>query len=445
MRDRTGPIYEVTLRVADDAAEGLDDWLALHVGDMLQLDGFDDADISRLSDADGWQTRVVRYYLDSDAALQAYLAGPATTMRQATANRFGDRFEASRRTLYPGLHPATAPVPHCLNCDGVLTGQYCGTCGQRADSRLISIWELFKDSFADLFDVDSRVWRTLSKLAMRPGVLTRDYLQGRRARYLPPFRTYLIFSLVFFIIAFFDPREQFSVLFEPGDDVAEVQKDREARQQARREVFDELAKEGIVIAPAAPEADERGVSVTMNGEQFDADCELEGFDAAELPAWLGRRLTRDRLQTVCNRMFGEGGVGVSGFFDRLLESVPVGLFVLLPIMALVLKALYPLSKRFYVEHLLFVLNYHAFVFLALTTEVLLGRVGGLLPVPGWISGILGLAIAVYVPVYLYKAMRRVYGQGHLMTVPKFLLLMMAYWLGLALMFASVAVFVAFSI
>ena len=103
----------------------------------------------------------------------------------------------------------------CLNCGTELQGQYCGHCGQRASSRLISLWELTRDAFGDLFELDSRLWRTLVPLLIRPGRLTRDYLEGRRARYMPPFRMYLVLSVVFFVVAFFDPRDDLSLLFEP--------------------------------------------------------------------------------------------------------------------------------------------------------------------------------------------------------------------------------------
>ena len=90
---------------------------------------------------------------------------------------------------------------NCLNCGNRLTGQYCGHCGQRSRSRLISLWELVRDGFGDLLDIDSRLWRTMIPLLIRPGRLTIDYLQGRRARYMPPFRMYLVLSVVFFIIS----------------------------------------------------------------------------------------------------------------------------------------------------------------------------------------------------------------------------------------------------
>ena len=107
--------------------------------------------------------------------------------------------------------------------------------------------------------------------------------------------------------------------------------------------------------------------------------------------------------------------------------------------------MYPLSKRYYVEHLLFVVHYHAFVFLILTLQVLGTRLGSLLRVPDSLNNVIGFAMAMYVPVYLYKALRRVYEQGRFFTIVKFLILTFAYFAGLIIMFGTVALFAAFSI
>lgn len=199
---------------------------------------------------------------------------------------------------------------------------------------------------------------------------------------------------------------------------------------------EELAEEGIDIQRAAGEAaaDESGL----------AQCSISGFDTSEMPEWLARRLTQERVEAACLRIFDVDGPGLRAFLDKLAEYVPTGLFVLLPLMALVLKVLYPLSRRYYVEHLLFVLHFHSFVFLALCLQVLMARLTPPTPIPDGISGLLSFALFVYVPVYLFKAQRRVYEQGRLLTVAKFLTLLVAYSAGLTLILIFAALFAAFS-
>ncbi|MGB5626276.1 MAG: hypothetical protein WBM61_11120, partial [Woeseiaceae bacterium] len=120
------------------------------------------------------------------------------------------------------------------------------------------------------------------------------------------------------------------------------------------------------------------------------------------------------------------------------------LIVLLPLMALVLKIFYPLSRRYFVEHLLFVIHYHAFFFLILILQILFARFAALIHIPG-LGQLLAVAATFYIPVYLYMAMRRVYGQGRILTFIKYVGLVIAYTLGAmltmlgAVLFALVAV------
>jgi hypothetical protein len=330
--------------------------------------------------------------------------------------------------------------PNCLNCGTELRGQYCGNCGQRASNRLISLWELTRDAFGDLFEIDSRLWRTLIPLLIRPGMLTKDYLEGRRARYMPPFRMYLVLSVVFFVVAFFDPRDDLSVLFEPEPETVAEEQD-EPTQEALHEAgekIDKLVAEGRLSeeqARKAREAVSDEPTFTLYGDdleggfnvRFDEEtgkCTASGQD--KLPEWLRKRLTPERLEGICERVAADGGKTLGAL---LLDKIPVALIVLLPFMALVLKGLYPLSRRYFVEHLLFFVHFHAFFFLILTLQILFSRVASLVFIPEPISLLVIVAASFYIPVYLYKAMRRVYGQGHLLTLTKYIALSVAYSVG----------------
>ncbi len=269
---------------------------------------------------------------------------------------------------------------------------------------------------------------------MRPGQLTRDYLRGRRARYMPPFRMYLVLSIVFFLVAFFDPKEELGILFEPEPATESEQGTDNA---------DEVADVPMVTEQDSEDADTGDPRITFSTEgEPSPKCDFSDFDTSDIPGWLASRLTRERLQVMCDRIVADDG---RAFLDKLLDNVPAALFILLPLMALVLKLLYPLSKRFYVEHLLFVVHYHAFVFLILSLEVLGTRLGSLLRVPELPVDVLNFAMSMYVPIYLYKAQRCVYEQGRFFTVLKFSVLTFAYFAGLIVMLALVAILAAFSI
>jgi hypothetical protein len=444
MTNASGPIYEVTVNVDREIVEQFDSWLAHHVGEMLQLSGISRAEVYEQEDDDqGRACRVTHYYFDSDADLEQYLSEHAESMQQSAVDRFEGCFEAVRRVLrHTDIVDGELQTPDvCLNCGTTLGGQYCGNCGQRAASRLISVWELLRDAFGDLLELDSRLWRTLIPLVIRPGQLTRDYLEGRRARYMPPFRMYLVLSIVLFLVAFIDPRQELGILFEPQDPAATESEGAAAEADAiRDEIFRDLAEEGIVIT-APGEADVADDASDDDGRP-DTNCDVDDIESADLPEWLASRLTEERLKVICDRIIADDG---RAFLNELLDNVPAALFVLLPLMALVLKILYPLSKRYYVEHLLFVVHYHAFVFLVLSLQVLFTRLASLLRLPDTPVDVTVLAVSLYVPVYLYKALRRVYGQGRVFSVLKFWLLALAYFAGLIVMFGLVALFAAFSI
>ncbi len=149
-----------------------------------------------------------------------------------------------------------------------------------------------------------------------------------------------------------------------------------------------------------------------------------------IAGWLGERLTAARLREACRRVVADRGRGLA---RALIDDLPTALFAFLPLLAFFLKLLYPLSRRYYVEHLLFIVHYQSFVFLVLTLQVLLARLADLVGNFGWIAGVSGVAVAFYVPVYLFRSMRRVYRQGFLATFVKFVALSTAYFLAFVIM------------
>ena len=338
----------------------------------------------------------------------------------------------------------SANPQNCLNCGTDLVGQYCGQCGQRATTRFISIFELLRDAFGDLFELDSRLWRTLAPLLIRPGLLTKDYLEGRRARYMPPFRMYLVLSVVFFVVAFFNPKDEFAILYEP---VAES------------------ATEALEESPASPDEespaddDDDGLDITIDDDDDDDDdddvniafddetgvltsCTLGDFDMGDSPEWLKRRMTPERFDNICERL---KIVGTEGLRDAILSNIPAGLIVLLPLMAFVLKLLYPLSRRYYVEHLLFFVHFHAFFFLILSLLILLDRLGDWIAILETPLALIVVAASLYIPIYLFISMRKVYGQGRIITFLKYVPLTISYFIGFTLVMVGAALIAVFSI
>jgi hypothetical protein len=468
-QDNKSVLYEVNLEADAGIAAPFDTWLRDHIADMLQFDGFRSAEILDDPDAPpGRIRRVVQYRLRDQAALDEYLAVHAPQMRAQGVARFGDRFTAGRRVLphREEFVRGAVSTENCLNCGEVLTGQHCSHCGQPARVRVLSLWSLVKDVVGDLLDVDSRVWRTLWPLAFRPGLLTQEFLRGRRARYTPPFRMYLVLSLVFFLLASLDdPGKEVALNIDEGGTNIQLRGDGGTQDAP---AADAAAPPQTPPAPAAtpaapppkPALDaetkrliDQLVKRVPGDAQKDLRAELEATLAAATPEEraAARRLVQDpcgedsfhveggpmfeqyepRLRDACRKILSDQ----ASFGRALWNNVPKMMFLFLPLIAAAMSVLYLRSGRYYVEHLLFVVHFHAFFFLSGIVVLLLERLsevsGGVLAGGvAVVQGLLGAALTVYVPLYLLKAMRRVYEQSWWKTLPKYAILGLAYLVSL---------------
>ena len=95
---------------------------------------------------------------------------------------------------------------HCLNCETRLHGKFCHACGQKTTSANVRMHDFVHEATHEFLHLDGKILRTLKLLVTKPGLLTVEFLEGRRARYISPLRVYLTFSVIFFTIAALMPR-----------------------------------------------------------------------------------------------------------------------------------------------------------------------------------------------------------------------------------------------
>jgi hypothetical protein len=165
--------------------------------------------------------------------------------------------------------------------------------------------------------------------------------------------------------------------------------------------------ESVPRAPRAPSAAKRD----RPGIHFDDD----GESKSPMGAWLENRI-RSKV--------GEDGTKGTLFLHTLFSNIPTMMLCCIPLFALVLKVLYMRKRRFYVEHLVYALHIHTFVYVGVTVIVLLS-----LALAQWSDAARGLfatfaGLAMFVLVFL--SIRRVYGEGWFFTTLKFLLGGFAY-------------------
>jgi hypothetical protein len=309
----------------------------------------------------------------------------------------------------PVVSPPGLPTPVtlvCSNCGAPLTGPYCAACGQRHEPHVHTMAHFASEAFESITHADSRLWRTLGYLLTRPGRLTREFFEGRRARYLPPFRLYLVISVVFFLVGL--PEDVNLKL--TGDPVSE-----EAARQLRADVaaqsatMPKAAQE--IAAQAAEQATRSQVNVSLSG--LDDFCK-----AFTKPGDPGNEYAA-RLRDRCLKLAAGDGRTV---WNNGIHQIPRAMFIFLPVLALVMKLLYWRPKRYYVEHLLFLVHNHAFVFLTLTIMILLDGIPWVGEWFGWVW----TAFLLYMMWYIFRAMRNVYGQGRALTLAKYTVLGFTY-------------------
>jgi hypothetical protein len=309
--------------------------------------------------------------------------------------------------------PPQALTLVCANCHTPLTGQFCTSCGQRHEPHIHTLAHFAGEAFESISHADSRLWRTLWYLIARPGFLTREFFQGRRVQYLPPFRLYLVISVLFFLV----------VRLPDGKDVEVAGTSTPAeRVEKLRAVASELQKEQ---GPASA-----ALKLTADALNRQAERESAAADAARNGALIiqdddgmknfcNSLKSRGRLQTACMRMAEDNG---KEFGKAVAHNIPRAMFVFLPLLALAVKLLYWRPKRYYVEHLLFLIHNHAFVFLALSILALMKMI----PVVGEHLGAVEAFIWLYLLWYLFRAMRNFYQQSRWLTLTKYLAIGFSY-------------------
>lgn len=308
--------------------------------------------------------------------------------------------------------PPAAPVPTCQNCDSPLAGPYCAQCGQRADVRVPTMAEVAHDFVHSFLHLDGRAWRTLRALVLRPGELTNEFIEGRRQRYLPPFRLYLVVSIAFFALSSLLPDTGVVRVGTGGGPVVATvtpnapgsgQGQASDRAQEAAAELGQLA--GDPDAPAALRGLAAEAQRQLAAEPSPAECSVE----------TGWARLDGLLAEACARLEADGGRRLGQVF---LANAPKLMFLFLPLIAAVAMLFYWRPRRLYAEHLVLFLHTHALLFLWLIATSLVDVVARI-DVPGaGLLGILNFALMLYLPWYVFRAMRVVYGEGRTRTAAK---------------------------
>lgn len=319
---------------------------------------------------------------------------------------------------------AAVPIDRpCRNCGAPAPGTYCPACGQETQARLPKFTQFLREAAGRYVALDGRLWRTLGPLLFRPGFLTREYLAGRRRRYIRPARLFLVASLFLFAVLHIVVELQGTEVLrldemsaKPGADgkSGESRKSTsnpiELAKQAARE---ELAKE--VDKAAKEKASDKAAesSRPRDGSLLVVDDDDLNFDLPfEIPT-LKKRIERFRHLPPDEKQ--------AQIVDGIFRYGPYAMFVLLPAFGFLLKMLYlgrrrryPDRPRLYSEHLVFAAHNTAFLAVGIIAATLAP------------FGVLRAAVIVWILVYLVWSMRAVYGGSWLGIAMRGFVIVIAY-------------------
>lgn len=311
--------------------------------------------------------------------------------------------------------------------------------------------------FETVFNLDNRLFRTLAALAV-PGRLTNNFLGGKQKPYFHPLRLFFI-SGVLMVGAY-----SFFLTQSIGDS---LDKDTESKRASAYEVrYGERYEERLRVAIDSVQLSypSREVAVATDSlfqllalKTKTSDSTTIGYlryegSFAFSPETLGFRREELMLLTPTELLDLKG---IEGFFNRfqlqqiirlnrmelnvvttLMGQTIWGLLLLVPLSAGLLKLLYIRRKRKYIEHFVFSLNVHAFLFL---TQFL-----GALEFIAFGTPVLCILSGIATVGYFLLALKRVYRQSWWKTLIKAWLMANGY-LMLIPIAAAVAALIAITV
>ncbi len=257
-----------------------------------------------------------------------------------------------------------APQILCKNCQTSFDGKFCPSCGQSVFEYERPFRFLIADFTGNLFAFDTRFWTSLKALTLQPGKQTRNFIQGKRARYMPPFRFFIFVSFLFFLI--------FSSYL--GKTVVVSDENKKEVYQAFKQQLDSVQdikivsgiKDSVMLtAPkiAVPISDSsqtngspRLLNLSFNNDNSDAPLQLD-VNEEEVSAEDSDKI--EKLKAAVITVMENPKIYMNSFIKFLSWSM----FLLMPVYAFILWLFFRKTAPYYYSHLIMAVNQHSFWFL----------------------------------------------------------------------------------
>lgn len=314
----------------------------------------------------------------------------------------------------------------CLNCEKQFDDsfEFCPYCGQKADDKL-TFSVLFYNTISNYFSIDARFFKSFFPLLFKPGFLAKKFVEGKRLVYLHPARLYLFVSIVFFfLLSVTVVNNQVETIDERlKNATSSINKEKQDAQQVMDSINLDSLFNNEFIENDIPELDSVKAiesEINDNGENMadEYDDSIFGYYTGSIDSltalgapdsvilksmgmeddhhYLVKKFYKQGLKF---HRQSDGGQLLQAIYD----TIPIALFVLVPIFALLMKLFFFRRGR-YAHHLVFSLYYFAFLF---TTFIILILTNQVVDLP--VSLFTLVAFSTF--FYLVLAVRRFYQKG----------------------------------
>lgn len=346
----------------------------------------------------------------------------------------------------------------CLNCGTFVQGKYCHKCGQANVIPKETFWAMVTHFVYDITHFDGKFFETVNILLKKPGFLSQQYMKGKRASYLNPIRMYIFMSAFFFLV-FFSINKTTRYTGDMNEPLTTAQRDSILSEikagEYNRTDSAVLYRITALISDTTrplrkldllPLSEDFVVMITF-GQRYNSREQYDSIQAAlpksERDNWF-QKLWNKRAIELNEKYRNDPFMSWREILDIVLHKLPYLLFVSLPFFALLLKVLYYRRKEFYfADHGIFTVHHYVVSFIMLLLVFLWNKLHGL--TDWWFWNLLIIASVFAIPIYLYKAMRRFYGQSRWKTMLKFLLLNISAFILITLLFVAFFIFSVFNL
>lgn len=324
----------------------------------------------------------------------------------------------------------------CLNCGTPLIGSHCHACGQRGHVHK-TLGAFFHDLLHGVLHFEGKIWRTLPMLAWRPGQLTREYIDGRRASYVSPIALFLF--TIFLMFAVFSALGADQALLESVDVDTEaatrqVYEGVSSQLEGARERLageddpDDRAELEARIAQLQRQRDFIGNALGAESDPAAAD-EAEGLDETGLTINGSEVTARGGFQSAWQKAKENPQL----LIYKLQTNAYKFAWLLIPISVPFVALTFLWRRQFGVyDHTIFTTYSIAFM-IALAFVATLASY--------YVSGRIGFLILLYAPVHMYRQLRGTYGLSRFSAFWRLIALSLFAWWALTI-FAGALVYLA---